>query len=444
MFIEYGDAYVQPLILSAIQSQPNHSYILLKSPSDLPKATDLFLQITSYENIDFEHLLANPTTSMANSYVIRKALIRKHYLSNTVSAWLAKNPDSPLTYHVKPTLHLELDYAEFLDDALLEAYELKESFARNAERDSGEREWWILKPSMSDRGQGIRLFSTEEELSAIFEQWEVEQSDSDAESEGCSSQPDTTMTPPFDLTAPLLDASKLSAQAGDPNGIITSQLRHFVVQPYIHPPLLFPAHQNRKFHIRSYVLAVGALKVYVFKDMLALFAPEPYIAPGSATDEEPDLRAHLTNTCLQDGTCEGSVVKFWELPTAVPSQPLQPDWKPSVFIQILQTTSALFHAAAQSQSIHFQTLPNAFEIFGVDWMVDADGTAWLLEVNAFPDFAQTGDDLKEVVKGFWEEVIRVAVKRFFDGRGGGEGDEGWDTGEDGMMRKVLDIDMGRG
>jgi hypothetical protein len=85
--------------------------------------------------------------------------------------------------------------------------------------------------------------------------------------------------------------------------------------------------------------------------------------------------------------------------------------------------------------VHFQTLPNAFELFGVDFLVDAEGTAWLLELNAFPDFAQTGEDLKEVVVGrLFEETIDVAVKPFF---GLGE-----DSGKGGM-KLVADLDLGR-
>ncbi|TIA48652.1 hypothetical protein D6C83_04991, partial [Aureobasidium pullulans] len=36
------------------------------------------------------------------------------------------------------------------------------------------------------------------------------------------------------------------------NGVMTSQLRHFIAQPYIHPPMLLPApfaSADRKFHI---------------------------------------------------------------------------------------------------------------------------------------------------------------------------------------------------
>ena len=278
--VKYEDAYVQPLILKALRNQlPSSSYSLVSSIPCLPDPSSLVLQIVSYESLDFDHLLAHPTTSLANAYIIRKALIRKHYLSHTVSSWASKNPESILKHHVKPAVDFELDYAEFLDEALLEAYELHESFARNENKDTVEREWWILKPSMSDRGQGIRLFSTEDELRVIFEEWEAEQSDSETDST-YKHEPSlgTVVTPSFDSTAPIIDGIILGkhADSTNKNSIITSQLRHFIAQPYIDPPLLLPTYQNRKFHIRTYVLAVGALRVYVYKDMLALFAPLLY------------------------------------------------------------------------------------------------------------------------------------------------------------------------
>lgn len=465
---------MQPLILSALQSQlPAFSYTLISSLSELPNPEAPLLQITSYESLDFSHLLAHRTTSFANAYIIRKALIRKHYLAHTVTSWLTKNPDSPLKNHVKPTLDFELDYAEFLDEALVEAYELHESFARNQDRQPVDCEWWILKPSMSDRGQGIRLFSTEDGLRAIFEQWEADlpeiDSDSNSETEASKSPlPDTT-SPPFDPTAPIPSATKLSSYAETETetkqnptttSIITSQLRHFIAQPYIHPPLLFPVLQNCKFHIRSYVLAVGALRVYVYREMLALFAAEPYSAPGDPEGGDPNgeagLRAHLTNTCLQSDNNsittrrEGSVRPFWSLPSSSSSSStrdhLPANWHSATYTTICGTTSALFRAAAQGQQIHFQTLPNAFEIFGLDWLVDAQGVAWLLEVNAFPDFGQSGEERegKGVVRGLWEEVVRIGLRGYFGlGKGVGGEEEEVEGGE-GRMTKVLDVDMGRG
>ncbi|CAP66637.1 uncharacterized protein PODANS_4_8550, partial [Podospora anserina S mat+] len=200
-----------------------------------------------YESLDFDYISSHPATSLVNSYMIRKALIRKHYLAKTVENYLVKNPDSVLKDHVKRSEAFEVDFAEFLDDALVEAWDLNESMERNAEKEEEEeREWWILKPGMSDRGQGIRLFSTMEELQGIFDGWEPE-SDDEGEEGGGEGPPEEGF------------------------GIMTSHLRHFIAQPYIHPPLLLPSMGNRKFHLRVYALTVGAMRVYVYRDVWRSF-----------------------------------------------------------------------------------------------------------------------------------------------------------------------------
>ena len=43
---------------------------------------------------------------------------------------------------------------------------------------------------------------------------------------------------------------------------------------------------------------------------------------------------------------------------------------------------------AVSGELSFFTLPNCFEVFGLDLLVDADWHVWLLEANAEPDFGQ--------------------------------------------------------
>lgn len=433
--INYEDPYVQPLILQALATQfPPSSYALIPSVSSLPSPSSPLLQIAQYESIDFAHLLAHPTTHLANAYITRIALIRKHFLAHTVSAWCAKSPSSPLNYHIKPTLDFELDYAEFLDDALIEAYELHESFARNAALPPPEQEWWILKPGMSDRGQGIRLFSTEAQLLAIFEEWETDLSDTDGDS------------------GSVLDSASHNQETTSPaetprsNYILTSLLRHFVVQPYIDPPLLLTTFQNRKFHLRSYVLALGALRVYIYRDLLALFAPLPYTPPWISSS---DLSIHLTNTCLLSSSPSSlsspsqspTVALFSHLPSAAAPH-LSPDWKRVAEMQIARVTGELFLAAARTQSTHFQALPNSFEVFGVDWMLDAGGRAWLLEVNAFPDFARSGEVGRGVVSGVWNGVVGlVGMERGGFLRGGGDDDEG--EGERWGMKKVLDVDLGR-
>lgn len=417
--VQYEDAYIQPLILAALKAcLPSASYRLIESIS---AESGPLLQFRSYETMDFERAFEN-SDCLINAYVIRKALIRKHYLGTTIANWVVKHPDSLLKKHFKPAVDFELDYAEFLDDALVEAFELRQSFEKNADLEARDREWWILKPGMSDRGQGIRLFSTEEELQSIFEEWEADEP-SDDEDEGAQ-----------DATCEAVAGLDISGKTTNSDYIITSQLRHFIAQPYIHPPLLLPSSENRKFHIRTYVLAVGALKIYLYRPMLALFATEPYAAPW----ENANLKAHLTNTCLQEtGEREGSVRLFWDL-DETPSNSVKSKghWKEDVFSQICAITGEVFEAASRGMMVHFQPLPNAFELFGLDFMVDEHGVSYLLEVNAFPDFKQTGDDLKMVIEGLFTDVVEVAIKPFFAIEGGKP--QGTET-----MHSVLDIDLGR-
>jgi hypothetical protein len=415
--VDCDDPYVQALVDQALTRRLGGKARSqrISDISELPDSSAPVFQYREYERLNFEHIMCRPSTSLSNAYIIRKALIRKHYLSNTVANWISKNPDSILRHHFKPAFDFELDYAEFLDDALLEAYELRESMEKNEERPESEKEWWILKPGMSDRGQGIRLFNSENQLREIFEEWEEDSDDEESGSETNESPVDTT-------------------EAHDA-GIVTSQLRHFMAQPYIDPPLLLPSSSNRKFHIRTYVLATGSLQVYVFKEMLALFAAKSYCPPHEEDDEVKDLARHLTNTCFQEGgsSNEGSVRRFWDLDHHIPG--LSADWKEKIFEQICAVTGEVFEAAARGMMVHFQTLPNAFELFGVDFLVDASGDVWLLELNAFPDFAQTGEDLKEMIVGkLFEETIDVAVKPFFGlGSNDGKGD----------MKLVKDLDLGR-
>lgn len=397
--INYEDEYVQPLILSALKARlPAGSYTLISSISELPSPETPFLQVGAYESLPFEEAISYPTSTLINAYIIRKALIRKHYLSTTAYNWIAKNPTSILKTNVKPACDFELDYAEFLDEALVEAWELQESFQKNEGKEPEDREWWILKPGMSDRGEGIRLFSTETELQSIFEEWEADAPDSESENDDSESAEKENE-----------DGDKEEKDDGD--YIVTSHLRHFIAQPYIHPPLLLSTPQPSKFHIRTYVLASGSLSIHVYRPMLALFASAPYTPPWTSPSL---LSPHLTNTCLQSPTSLPPVKAFWSL------QGITEEMKEDIWKQICSITGEIFEAAARGMMVHFQTMPNAFEVFGVDFLVDGEGRAWLLEVNAFPDFRQTGNELRGLVGGLWEEVVGRVVGGFFGIEGEGE------------------------
>ncbi|ONH69401.1 putative tubulin--tyrosine ligase PBY1, partial [Cyberlindnera fabianii] len=362
------NSYIYPALVKAVQKHlPNLPFV------DTLTNTKTF-QYGEYEELDFDRLHSDDTY-LVNSYIYRKALIRKHYLAHTIHSYLVKHPDSALAGAFPETFQLEVDYAEFLEDSLDEAYELR------SEIEAGGKTW-ILKPSMSDRGQGIRIFRTIEQLQEIFDSFEEDATDD--EGEECSE--------------------------GN-HGVITSQLRHFVVQEYQDSPLLLDQYNNKKFHFRVYVLANGSIEVFVYKRILTLFALTKYTKP---VDEEGEIQmfGHLTNTCLQGeeaSSKNNSVVEFADL------EGLSSEQKDKIFKQICDVVGEVFKAATSVDRMNFQPLKNAFEIYGLDFIVNEDLTVKLLEINAYPDFKQTGEELKSLIYDLFDSVVERCVVPFFGG-----------------------------
>ncbi|QLQ78895.1 hypothetical protein HG537_0B02430 [Torulaspora globosa] len=361
--------YIHGPLKNAIAKWIPNAQIVTTLPAENGEGQRIF-HYGDYEDLGMERLASDTESYFANSYIYRKALIRKHYLTQTINHFVAKNPGSILSRAYLESFIIDLDYAEFLDDALDENWELRQEL-------ESEQYWWIVKPSMSDKGQGIRVFKTIEDLQAIFDSFD----DDDIDDEG---------------------------NVNDNNKVVISQLRHFVIQRYLERPLLLPSMNNRKFHIRCYISCKGALKVYVYDRMLALFAPNKFetldqdrYSPTSVDD----LACHLTNTCLQSKRAhkDVSVVEFDSL------NDLTLDDKLKIKQQIHEIAHDIFLAALQVNSFNFQPLPNAFETFGVDFLVDENLEVKLLEINAYPDFKQTGDDLKELIDGLFDHTIANLV-----------------------------------
>lgn len=376
------NSYLYPLWINALASVgacSTHKY-----GEEGIKSHKRIVHYAEYDDLDFDRLGASDPGYLACSYIYRKGLIRKHYLTHTVQMFTAKNPDSILKRAYPDSYHIEVDYAEFLDDALDEAFELRGEI-------DGEKTW-ILKPSMSDRGQGIRIFKTIDQLQEIFDSFEQDEDEDEDENEnegdGNDHRPD-------------------GEENLDNHGVITSQMRHFVVQRYLENPLLVPEHGNRKFHIRTYGVASGAIKMYVYRHMLALFSATKYSAPGEA-DGEIDLKGHLTNTCLQgEDKAEGSVEAFWDL------KGVSEEMKNNIYDQICSIVRDLFKAAVSVDRINFQPITSAFEFYGIDFLVDSSGAVSVLEINAYPDFKQTGDDLQQIVQGLLTSVAKQIIGPYF-------------------------------
>ncbi|OXG19421.1 cytoplasmic protein [Cryptococcus neoformans Tu401-1] len=501
-FVSFPSPYTQSLLVQALVSTlPSLSLSLAQFPEDQPPA----LQWADYDLMSFDIPHKNPSKYLISSYIYRKALIRKHQLHNTIIAYLAKCSHRKIPSILSPLSEgpvgdgggtdvlgggapkgwiVDLQFADELDEALMDdLYELDVGMRENEGKGEGERRWWILKPGFADRAQGIRMFSTEEELRSIFEEFEPPSSDEEDDNED-EEEVDDDDEPESEEAQQLAKGgvdgmidmlAKKAVELGfdgeddrdadeeeykdeeEGTGVMTSQLRHFVIQEYIPRPILFDIAQipceppspleGYKFHLRAYVLITGAYTVHLARTMLALFSGSPYAPPRPTEDGQLDLRPHLTNTCLQTDAYgapvppEELVKLFWELEgisaldcSSSPSSDgkysyisrgkITEEWLDKTFAKVGDVVAETVKAGAECGSFGLQFMPNAFEIFGVDLILSFPPsspkstslpipTVTLLEFNASPDFHQSGDRLRSELLHMFKGVIRLSVAPFF-------------------------------
>ncbi|KAJ1967353.1 tubulin--tyrosine ligase [Dispira parvispora] len=394
-----------------------------------------------YEDVDWD--LVQPHHPLAsqvylNTYCIRKGLIRKAQMAFNIKKYCSKHPTSVLNQTVPDTFIFELDHLDYLDEALNENYEIAQALEANetVSRESGLTvdaetgnttqpdapaiQRFILKPSLTGRGAGIHIFETLPQLESILGGYfeDSDESDSEDNDDEVSITSDYNNSSEVDNSpegaADLLQSLDLSANGAYGATNQGCQIREWVIQRYIDQPLLLNGH--RKFHIRAYVLAVGGVEVFLWEDMLSLFAGYPY-----HNQDLNDTSAHLTNTCLQTDRLdfdETTVIKrFWQLhedpdPTLIQHElrRLTKTDLDRVFQQIKLILRELFDAVT-SEMTTFQTRSQSFEMFGFDLLVDNQLQTHLLEANAYPDFKQTGSQLQDIVQGFFQATVELVNTR---------------------------------
>ncbi|GFZ49792.1 hypothetical protein JCM24511_07195 [Saitozyma sp. JCM 24511] len=423
-FVSFPSPYTQTLLVQALVSTlPAISLSLIPPPEDDPPP----LQWADYDLLSFEKPHSNQTEYLTSSYVYRKALIRKHQLHLTITEYLAKCEHRGIRSvlaegGVPKGWVIEIQFADELEEALMDdLWELAKVLRENEERTPEERQWFILKPGFADRAQGIRMFSTEDELQQIFLDFEPPSSDEEEEEEEEEVEQEVRPTRRDSLThsgpgrpgrGVEDDINDMAAKAAGlevedegsdeghiGTGVMISQLRHFVIQEYMYRPVLFDIHQGvrelhgglagHKFHLRAYVLLTGDYTVHVSRVMLALFSGSPYVHPTElhthGNDPDIDLRPHLTNTCLQTDAygapmpSEELVKLFWELEgldalhlSAGTGQHYESrgqvgkEWLEGTFERVGEVVAESVKAGVECGSFGLQLVPNAFEMFGVD------------------------------------------------------------------------------
>lgn len=381
MILGISDEYSSSKIAKALSLRSEYTVVHIKDVKESLASVTHGLLWLEYEDIPFDSLVSNLDTLMANSYCIRKGLIRKSQMAYVIHKHLSKHDGCILKSAIPETYLFELDDPYYFEEAMNEVFEVAAELRENESIDDARlRKRWILKPSITNKGAEIFIFDTEDQLRAMFE----ERYERQCEQEEASGDEDG-------------DGAGASSQGN------LAHIREWVMQRYLANPLCLFG--GRKFHIRTYVLAVGNIRVFVFREMLALFAGEPYDV------EDLSARCHITNTCVQvedSSFAESDLVKrFWALEGEMSREQLD-----SVFEQVKAVVSEVFVSVAHEVTV-FQPMRNMFELYGLDFLVDSDMRVHFLEANAFPDFRQTGAELSGIIDALFEQTIAVALDPFF-------------------------------
>lgn len=241
---------------------------------------------------------------------------------------------------------------------------------------------WIIKVAGMNRGFGVEVFQTLEELRKLIKDI------------GTGYQERIVQ-----------DDKQISRSAAF---IKTSK---FVIQKYIERPLLF---KGRKMDLRVWVMFSHENKPYVFRECYVRLSSAPF-----KTDKLNEKFVHLTNNALQkyseqydeDETLKS--VPEWEAHLKAEVRPdydFKRDTWPSIR-RIIKIT----HACCAKQ-VNLGNKKVSFEVFGYDFMMDENFKVWLIETNTNPSITTPGVILKAYVPRMIDDAFRLTLDKVFPPR----------------------------
>jgi hypothetical protein len=221
---------------------------------------------------------------------------------------------------------------------------------------------WIVKPTHANRGTGIRMFRS---LAAI------------------------------------------QAHLAEKGGTM-------VVQKYVECPLLL---MNRKFDIRCLVFVDVQMNVYMYQDSYVRMSSYTY-----DTENLEDRSIHLTNYAVQKKTEaasqfeEGNNLTLDDFQRIVREEhPDRSDFdvQRDIVEQYKKLIMETFNACKDKLNPFREK--HTFEVYGFDFLVDANFKVWLLEVNTNPYIGCSSAIITRIFTGMLEGVARLTIDPYFPG-----------------------------
>lgn len=133
---------------------------------------------------------------------------------------------------------------------------------------------------------------------------------------------------------------------------------------------------------------------------------EPY-----ALSDVKNQMAHITNSCVQRTHPQFSEDFTVRLLSELNDE-IGKDKVDLIFQKMIINLAEIFKAVHKEFSGFFP-LPNCFELYGVDFLIDENCNPIILEFNCGPDMKNTGSRLDHVISSLLEDTLNVAVDSYF-------------------------------
>ena len=183
-----------------------------------------------------------------------------------------------------------------------------------------------------------------------------------------------------------------------------------IIQKYIENPLLY---KGRKCDMRIWVLLTHSMNVYFFK--------EGHFKTCSVTYDmnSKDAFSHITNYSFQKYNDnfqkfeKGNEVPFYEFQKFLDENYSEKNYKlnKDLINQIKEIVSITMKCA--KDQINKNNRRFQFEIFGYDFMLDANFNLFLIEINTNPGIEESSPWIKIIVPRMLDDALRLTLDQIF-------------------------------
>ena len=210
----------------------------------------------------------------------------------------------------------------------------------------------------------------------------------------------------------IIITNKIDTVISEVSSVFKAQvLNSFVVQKYIEKPFLI---NKRKFDLRLYSLCTSVNGVFQ-----AYFYQEGYLRTACKVYNSNDMDKfiHLTNDAVQN-KCEdygkwenGNKLSYNDFQRYLDMKKINVKFVDQVIPKLKKIVQDTVKATWMKMNKEMRFL--GFEVFGYDFLLDANFKPWLLEVNTNPCLELSATNLARIIPAMLENTLKLIIDPLF-------------------------------